>query len=105
MYPRPAGNDDVLTVTAHAFRGEERVDYVPKYGGDGKWHQVPVYWTEYLPVSRSSRVTVCTAGTGDHLEFAEKLNSQQWRSRLTALGAGELQPLFRRGLAAFMQGR
>ena len=99
------GSDDVLTVTAYAFRGESRVDHVPTYGGDGKWHQVPVYWTEYLPVSHSSRVTVCTAGTGDHLEFAEKFNLQQWKERLAKLGARDLQPLFRRGLAAFVQDR
>jgi len=97
-----AGGDAVLTVTAHAFYGEARVEYVPKYGGDGKWHNVPVHWTEYLPISRRSRMTVCQAGTGDHLEFAEKLDTPQWRGRLTALGAADMTAVFRRGLAAFI---
>ncbi len=25
--------------------------YVSKWGGDGRTHQVPVYWDEYLPVT------------------------------------------------------
>ena len=100
-----SGGDAVLTVTAHAFRGEERVEYVSKYGGDGKWHQVPVHWIEYLPVLRESRMTVCSAGTGDHLEFAGKVGTPEWKERLKALGAGGLNPLFRRGLAAFVSGR
>lgn len=96
-----AGADAVLTVTAHAFRGEPRVEYVSKYGGDGRWHDVPVHWTEYLPVSRKSRIAVCSAGTGDHLEFAEKLGTPEWKARLDALGALGAKKLFRRGLAAF----
>ena len=97
-----SGADAVLTVTAHAFRGEERVEYVSKYGGDGKYHDVPVHWTEYLPVSRRSQLAICAAGTGDHLEFAEKLRTPEWKTRLEALRVGGAKPLFRRGLAAFM---
>ena len=100
-----SGADAVLTVTAHAFRGEERIEYVRKYGGDGRYHNVPVHWTEYLPVSRQSRLSVCDAGTGDHLEFAEKLRTPEWQTRLAALRAGGAKPLFRRGLAAFVPGK
>ena len=100
-----SGKDAVLTVTAHAFRGEERIEYVSKYGGDGRYHKVPVHWTEYLPVSRQSHLPVCSTGTGDHLEFAEKLRTPEWKSRLAAIRAGGATPFFRRGLAAFVQGR
>lgn len=47
-----------VDVTAYGYRGEERVDYVRVHGGDGRWHDVPVEWTEYLPVSRTTRVLV-----------------------------------------------
>lgn len=43
-----------VEVTAHGFRSEPRMEYVSVYGGDGHWHDVPVPWDEYLPVSRSS---------------------------------------------------
>ena len=50
-----------VAVTAHGFRGEDRVDYVSVYGGDGCWHDVPVEWTEYLPVERTRNMTVTEA--------------------------------------------
>ena len=90
-----------LKVTAHAFRGEERIEYVSKLGGDGKWHKVPVHWTEYLPVSRESHLPMCAAGTCDHLEFAEKLHTPEWKEKLGSLGANGASAVFRRGLAAF----
>ena len=43
-----------VEVTAAGFRGEERVDHVSVYGGDGRFHAVPVPWTEYLPVQKKS---------------------------------------------------
>ena len=50
------GNCIDASVTAYGFRGIEHVEYVPRMGGDGKIHQVPVHWIEYIPVSRTSAV-------------------------------------------------
>lgn len=97
------GEGAMLTVTAHAFRTEERVEYVSKYGGDGKWHNVPVHWTEYLPVSGKSGVLFRSAETGDHQEFARKLGTKEWQAWLKALNAGNAAAHFRRGLAAFLR--
>lgn len=36
---------------AHGHYSEECVSYISKLGGDGDWHDVPVYWDEYLPVT------------------------------------------------------
>ena len=91
-----------LKVCARAFRGEPRVEYVSKFGGDGKWHNVPVHWTEYLPVSRESQLSLCVAGTGDHLEFAEKLRAPEWQELLKSVHAENASIYFRRGLAAFL---
>ena len=45
---------DKYIVTAFAYRGEPRVDLVPRLGGDGRMHAVPVNWIEYIPTySRS----------------------------------------------------
>ena len=51
--------ESAVAVTAHGFRGVERRDFVSVHGGDGDWHDVPVDWIEYLPVSntRSIRLT------------------------------------------------
>lgn len=47
-----------VAVTAYGYRGEKRVTYKSVYGGDGNWHEVPVEWIEYLPVERTSNVSV-----------------------------------------------
>ncbi|MBP5182607.1 MAG: hypothetical protein J6331_06230 [Lentisphaeria bacterium] len=43
-----------LTVTSRGFCAKDRVTLVPVYGGDGKWHDVPVHWKEYLPVRKTT---------------------------------------------------
>jgi len=47
---KKTGDDSTITVYAHGYRTEERVTYIRKYGNDGNWHDVPVYWDEYIPV-------------------------------------------------------
>lgn len=51
-------NGGTVSVTAYGFRGEDRVDFVPVYGGDGKYHDVAVHWVEYLPVERTSEIEI-----------------------------------------------
>ena len=51
---RRVGSVSDVVVTAYGYKGIKQVDYEDVYGGDGKWHSVPVEWTEYLPVERSS---------------------------------------------------
>ena len=58
-----ARNGDVsdVAVTAHGFRGEDRVTYKDVRGGDGKYHSVAVKWIEYLPVQKTSNIRVSEA--------------------------------------------
>ena len=55
--------ESTIAVTAYGYRGEERVEYKEVYGGDGKWHDVPVQWTEYLPVQRTSSMCLSERDT------------------------------------------
>ena len=52
------GNADSVMITANAFRGERRVSYFPRLGGDGRTHMVPVIWIEYLPIERNTLMAV-----------------------------------------------
>lgn len=45
---------DVCNITAYSFEGIERIAYVPVYGGDGRYHDVPVKWIEYLPLEKET---------------------------------------------------
>ncbi len=44
------GDIDRVSVSAYSFIAENRLDFVPTLGGDGRMHPVPVNWIEFLPV-------------------------------------------------------
>ena len=56
------GGIDRVAVTAYGYRTEARLDFVPTLGGDGRIHPVPVHWTEYIPVSRTSEMLLKSLG-------------------------------------------
>ena len=56
---------DKIAVTAYSYNACERVDFVPTMGGDGRLHGVPVTWVEYLPVNRTSHVSIGESKTGE----------------------------------------
>lgn len=49
---------DHVDVSAHGFSSQRRVEYISVYGGDGRHHNVPVYWDEYEPVCRTTRFSI-----------------------------------------------
>ena len=68
-----------VSVTAYGFRGEDRTDYVSVLGGDGDWHDVPVPWVEYLPVERTSEMSVAESSAA-----AENLRAQEPQAKAAA---------------------
>lgn len=49
---------DETCITAYSYDIEKRVDIVPMHGGDGRFHNVPVEWDEYLPLEASNHFYV-----------------------------------------------
>ncbi len=47
-------NSDKIEITSYGYRTERRIEYVSKLGSDGRFHDIPVEWLEYLPVSKTS---------------------------------------------------
>ena len=47
-----------ITVYAYGYRSEPRLTYVGMYGGDGRFHNVPVHWEEYLPVTGTGTISM-----------------------------------------------
>lgn len=75
-------NRDTVRVTAYGYRSERRVDYVQKLGGDGRIHSIPVEWTEYIPVTQETEITVSVVPDEDvETTYAEKF--RQAIERLT----------------------
>lgn len=66
---------DYISVTSHAYKTIQRVDYVPVYGGDGRYHDVPVEWYEYIPVEKTSTVRLQELKLSDrqfrHSEYSQ----------------------------------
>ncbi len=50
---------DETCVTAYSYDIEKRVDYVSVHGGDGRFHDVPVQWDEYLPLEARNHFYIC----------------------------------------------
>lgn len=53
---KTGADDSILTVYAYGYRAVRRVTYISKWGGDGRLHDVPVYWDEYLPVTGTGEI-------------------------------------------------
>ena len=43
-------------ITSYAYRGVERITYVPERASNGHTYNVPVHWVEYIPVEKTSQV-------------------------------------------------
>ena len=56
---------DKVELKAYSYRACDRIDYVPRMGGDGKMHLVPVPWVEYIPVEKSSFVNIFPVGANE----------------------------------------
>ncbi|MBE6761123.1 MAG: hypothetical protein E7551_02440 [Ruminococcaceae bacterium] len=51
---------DETCITAYSYDIEKRIDIVVVHGGDGRYHDVPVEWDEYLPLEASNNFYVST---------------------------------------------
>ena len=66
---RKQGEEYAVDVTAYAYTTQERVHYESVYGDDGSWHNVPVYWIEYIPVQKRSVMLVVPSQEGKEPDF------------------------------------
>lgn len=78
---READGTTTITVTAHGYRIKKRVSYVDCWGGDGKYHSVPVHWNEYIPISGEGYIEMiednqpvdATASHSERLEHIQRV--------------------------------
>lgn len=91
-YAGRSEDGDVFNVIASGYRGIDRVDYIPRVGGDGYTHQVPVYWTEYIPVSQESTAVVKVDKDkrfkNEHFDaLRNRINSYLQREKIETFGS------------------
>ena len=54
------GKSDIVNIHAYGHDMKMHVDYIPKMGGDGRMHSVPVTWYEYIPVHKETAMQLQT---------------------------------------------
>ena len=99
---RKDGKADKVNVTAYSYRGEPRVTLVPKLGGDGRTHNVPVHWTEYIPVEKESTMEVADT-SASRFDFNDKIRNNGFDEFIRRYATGGAYS-FRRGLLAIFGG-
>lgn len=73
------GDTDFFTVNSYAYQGVPQVTYVSKMGGDGHMHDIPVQWTRYDPVSKTSTIGV-REFIGDKKQFRNLSNDADFKN-------------------------
>ncbi len=65
---------DTVAVTAYSYSTAPRTDFVPMLGGDGRMHLVPVPWIEYIPLQKTSLMSVKNIGISE-TEYQRKASN------------------------------
>lgn len=85
-----------IAVYAYGYRTVQRLTYVSKYGGDGRWHNVPVYWDEYLPVTGQG----CINLQEDNSEQDDHITQRQRLEHIDKVLGQAHYSLYRRHIAS-----
>ena len=97
------GDLDKVEVTAYGYKMIDRVEYVPMRGGDGRVHNVPVKWIEYIAVSKDSRVYIKIKDELDRPKFNQHIaESEGWVNNLERLFGGKNNALVRGKTITFL---
>ena len=91
---------DECIITAHSFQGIDRVTYVSVYGGDGKYHQVPVHWIEYNRIQKETPFAIGRAKEDNWPEF--NTNYGNYKELLSRYQISD-RVLYKKGLFSFVK--
>ena len=95
-----------LAVTAYGYRTVKHVTYITKWGGDGRTHQVPVEWLEYLPVERTSELLIAeqeSPSDGPHEPPLPGGQAVRWSELIAQVGRFASPVGVRRSILAFFR--
>jgi hypothetical protein len=92
----------IVGVRADGYMGAERTTNVSVHGGDGRWHDVPVHWVEYLPVSRNSTFEAVEMEESAQAEPAEPSRAEAIRGFFRVHSKDRADSLFRRAILSWI---
>lgn len=92
-----------IRVTASGYKGINRVDYVSVHGGDGRYHDVPVHWLEYIGVQCKSDMILsesASPNTGADTREPDGNGSAVWQKKFKEKGFEPRNAIMRRSIVA-----
>ena len=92
---------DKLLVRGYSYNTKTHVEYIPKLGGDGRMHDVPVEWIEYIPIYKDTimEMTDCNTTRQDFNNAMAKNDNLNKFLSSYSLNNGII---YQRGLLAFI---
>ena len=91
------GNINIFNIHSFGFKAIPKMEVVPKVGGDGRVHGVPVHYFEYEPVDDENKIVVMDVG-GDLNTYR---NAKEQLSQLLSNYSTSSDIIYQRGLLAF----
>lgn len=92
------GELDRIKVHTYSYKTTPKTDYISMLGGDGRWHDVPVHWTQYDRIDGDG--SFCLAYTGaSRKDFNAKLKENK---ELSGLVDASKAAFFGRGMFSMM---
>lgn len=94
------GLADVNSVYAYSFRTVEHIERITKLGGDGRTHEIPVKWIEYIPVSKVSQIVVQNP-KATQKEYNENYQNQAFKDFLSRFTSNN-DMIYKKGFISFL---
>ncbi len=76
---RKNNKEDIVKITAHSFKTISHTEYISKLGGDGRFHNVPVVWYEYIPLEQESFMGIEDTKLSKH-EFYNNSSDENYQN-------------------------
>ena len=95
------GETDYSIITSYSYTRIPQVDIIPVYGRDGMYHDVPVHYDIYEPISRDTVIGL-SKYIGTEKEFASNKQNQAFQDFLGRIGGSGI--IKNRGLLGFIVG-
>ena len=94
------GVSDIVNIHAHSYQKIAHTDFVPKLGGDGLTHSVPVVWYEYVPLEKVTSFAVQKCRTSEK-KFRYNIQNQALRDFLSRI-ADKNMLIYTHGLVSLL---
>lgn len=90
---------DIVNVHAYSYQAIPHVEIIAKMGGDGRLHDIPVTWYEYVPLEQVTPLAVQSCHASEK-KFRNGIQNQALRDFLSRLDKRGII-IYQRGLISF----